>query len=475
MITAISWRNIWRNPRRSLVIIIASILGVTMGIFMLGFMFGWVNQRIYDVIHVEYANVQVHEPKFKENYELTRSITEAEHLQNEIRNIDGVSGVSSRLMVNAMLKTTQENFGATVLGVDPDAEREVSEVPEMLIYGKWFESESANRIVLSERTAKRMGVIVFQLRAADLDTLLNEGLDEELVSQLDTFTSTPQLLRMSEYTFDKKIKDILGNGVDKELITEIKDRAYHIRKRVSINLMVQDSSGEFHEESFKLEGLYRTNNTMFDEMNVYVRKEKLAEMTKLSVDDAHEIAVKATDNETTDMLAEKVAKIADDMLVETWMDLDPMSKFYSESMNLYTYVFMGIILLALFFGIVNTMLMAVLERIKEIGMLKAVGMNSRKVFSMIVLESVFLTMVGSLIGIVFGLILVYIFGIHPINLTAFAEGLEGFGFAAKIYTSIDFDQVISISILCAMTGILASIVPAVKAVKLKPVDAIRIE
>ena len=76
-------------------------------------------------------------------------------------------------------------------------------------------------------------------------------------------------------------------------------------------------------------------------------------------------------------------------------------------MNYYLFIFLIIILLALGFGIVNTMLMAVLERVKELGMLMAIGMNRKRVFRMIMLETVFLGLTGAMVGTMLCPYLVY--------------------------------------------------------------------
>ena len=70
----------------------------------------------------------------------------------------------------------------------------------------------------------------------------------------------------------------------------------------------------------------------------------------------------------------------------------------NDYMVMYYVIFIGIIMLALAFGIINTMMMTILERTKELGMLMAIGMNRKKIFSMIMLETVFLTLVGAVTG-----------------------------------------------------------------------------
>ncbi len=85
-----------------------------------------------------------------------------------------------------------------------------------------------------------------------------------------------------------------------------------------------------------------------------------------------------------------------------WKELSPEMSYLTETMDMYMYIFIIIILLALLFGIINTMLMVVMERRKEIGMLMAIGMQKFKIFRMIVVESILLSLVGGIVGIIIG-------------------------------------------------------------------------
>jgi putative ABC transport system permease protein len=135
--------------------------------------------------------------------------------------------------------------------------------------------------------------------------------------------------------------------------------------------------------------------------------------------------------------------------------------------------FMAIILAALAFGIINTMLMVVLERTKELGMLTAIGMNKRKVFSMIMLESVFLSIIGGGTGMIVGWVTVLLTARNGINFAQYAEGMEAFGYSAHVFPEISASFFIMITIMIILTGIISSIYPALKALKLDPAEAIR--
>jgi ABC-type lipoprotein release transport system permease subunit len=137
------------------------------------------------------------------------------------------------------------------------------------------------------------------------------------------------------------------------------------------------------------------------------------------------------------------------------------------------YLFVGIILAALAFGIVNTMLMAILERTRELGMLAAIGMSKTRLFLMVMLESVFLSMTGGILGVALASGITLWFGRKGINLGAFAEGFGKLGYDPVIYPALDPVFLLNITLMVILTGILASVAPARRALRLNPSEAIR--
>jgi putative ABC transport system permease protein len=178
-------------------------------------------------------------------------------------------------------------------------------------------------------------------------------------------------------------------------------------------------------------------------------------------------------NEDQTAVKPELQKIFKGQLLRDWMQLSPELDLIINSFNLYMYIFIGIILLALSFGIINTMLMSVLERVRELGMLMAIGMNKPRIFFMIILETILLSLAGSPLGFLISYLTIYYFGVHGLDLSVFSEGLSSFGYASIIYTELDPDFYFKIYFMTLFAALFASLFPAYKALRLKPVDAIR--
>ena len=257
---------------------------------------------------------------------------------------------------------------------------------------------------------------------------------------------------------------LIGEKIASKLKVKIKNK---------VVISFQDMNGDIISAAYRVVGIFRSSNTSFDESNVFVLSDHIQSLSGLSPTSFHELAVLLNSNKDELFVKAELKKIFPKALVQDWMELSPELDLVMNSFTFYTYIFIGIILLALSFGIINTMLMAVLERVRELGMLMAIGMNKPRVFFMIVLETVFLSVAGSPIGFLVSYLTIYFFGKTGIDLSMFSKGLTGYGFATVIYPSLNVSIYFGISIMTFFAALLASLYPALKALKLKPVEAIR--
>ena len=240
-------------------------------------------------------------------------------------------------------------------------------------------------------------------------------------------------------------------------------------------LTLQDIDNNITAGAFRIVGIFNTENNIFDEANVFVLDSSIRKLMNLPENASHEIAILADNNENVPGIQDSIKKEFSGLEVMSWLELSPEMSYLNEAMDLMMYIFIIIILFALLFGIINTMLMAVLERVKEIGMLMAIGMNKLRVFMMIVIETILLSLTGGIFGIIMGSLVSKYFETHKIDLTVWGDAYSDIGYGSFTYTSLDTSLLINVTILVILTGILASLYPAYKALKNDPADALRTE
>ncbi|MDQ1769965.1 FtsX-like permease family protein [Labilibaculum sp. A4] len=405
MIRSVAWRNIWRSPLRSGIIIAAISVGMSAGVFTTTFTKGWMNQRLEAGVETEASHIRIQQPKFGENYDLKESIPNSESLVNEISKLDHINGISPRIVIQSMLASAETGTGVKIIGINPEKEKTVTNLHSKLSEGKYFEGVKRNPILIGAKLAKKLKV----------------------------------------------------------------------KMRSKVVITVQDASGNITGGAFRVCGIFDITSGMFEETNVFVRKTDLARLLDLESSVSHEILVHLDDTELIDQQSLLLKNKHKNLLVQTWKESMPELGYINEIGNLYTYIFVIIILLALGFGIVNTMLMVILERIKELGMLMAIGMSKARIFGMLMLETVLLTFTGGFTGILLGLGATYATMEKGIDLSDYAAGLEDMGYSSHIYPVVELETLVTIAILVLITGIAASVYPARKALKYNPAEAIRTE
>jgi ABC-type antimicrobial peptide transport system permease subunit len=162
------------------------------------------------------------------------------------------------------------------------------------------------------------------------------------------------------------------------------------------------------------------------------------------------------------------------LLVQTYKEISPALELFQSQIQLISSFYMVIFMLALIFGIINTMLMAVLERIRELGMIMAIGMNKLRVFMMVVLETILLAVIAAPVGLFLGFLTVQYFKEKGLNLFFFAkEGMKQFGMPQIIYPTAETGVYLQLALAVGITAVLASLYPAFKAIRLRPAEAIR--
>jgi putative ABC transport system permease protein len=264
-------------------------------------------------------------------------------------------------------------------------------------------------------------------------------------------------------------------GKNPVLLGERLAKKLNVRLHNKVIITVQDVNKNIASGAFRISGIYRSENAMYDESHLFVRNNDIGRLTGLNSCEAQEIAILLDKDENTEKTSKTISGYFPDLDVKYWQELSPEAGILVSSMNLKMYIILTIILLALSFGIVNTMLMVVLERVHELGMLMSIGMNRLRVFMMIMLETIYLSLTGGVLGILIGYFEIKYLSRSGVDLYAWKEAIAEIGFSSLIYPVIHGRVIVITTVMVVLAGIFSALYPAYKALKLNPSESIRTE
>ena len=278
-------------------------------------------------------------------------------------------------------------------------------------------------------------------------------------------TDLPSFLTAGDYFTNIKRNPIL---LSQKLAEKLK-----VKVRSKVVITVQDMEANIRAGAFRVSGIFHSKSPRINKDVIYVRHTDLSNLLNTTDSSFNEFAYLLKDNESL-IKTKKTMEVKTDNLVRTYREIAPEFDLIEEASAVSKQVITVIVMLALLFGIINTMLMAVLERTKEIGMLRAIGMYKRKIFLMIVLETSMISLVSAPVGLIAGFLTnVYFEKTGGMDLSQYAGALEQYGGDAIFYPEIAQSTYFFLMLVVIMTALMGAIYPAIKAVNLKPLEAIK--
>jgi ABC-type lipoprotein release transport system permease subunit len=249
--------------------------------------------------------------------------------------------------------------------------------------------------------------------------------------------------------------------------------AEKLQLRLKSKLQVSFTSldGNQLSKNFKVCGIFNAGDDSYDGFTVFVPNDRLEKLIGENL--VHEIIIKVNDTEQTDMISEKLGKINKENLVESWSERFPQIAYSLDIADTVSLVLMSIIVLALLFGIVNTLIMSILERKQELGVLMAIGMVKGRVRIMIIMESLIYGLIGAPIGVGLGYLTVQYFTEVGIDLSSVGTGMQAFGYDPILYFNMEPKYYLIFALFIVFATLFAGVYPSRLATKLNPVDAIR--
>jgi ABC-type lipoprotein release transport system permease subunit len=237
-----------------------------------------------------------------------------------------------------------------------------------------------------------------------------------------------------------------------------------------VNLSANTSNGGVDEQLFTVRGIYSTQTNAFDSVTVFLPLAKAQAITQTE-NHASTIFVLLKDaNQTAAVVA---ALKTSNYQVLTWTQMNEIILQTEDMANSYIFILYMIVLAITATVIVNTLVMAVFERTREIGILAAIGMKGRRILAMFLAESSLLAIGGIIMGLILGVLVVAYFSRHGFYVGNM--GISGILIGNTIYTDLTLSDTVRLTILSFVITLLAGLYPAIMAARMEPIDALRAE
>lgn len=397
----LAWRNLWRNHRRTLIMLAAIVVGVWAMIFMTAVLRGMVDQMIEDGLHLLPGHAQIHHPDYRKDPSVVNSIEPPGGALLDALGTAPVVSWTTRIKVPAVVSSERDTRGVRLVGIDPGEDKRFTNLAASISEGRFLEGPADKGIVVG-----------------------------------------------------RKLVDRLETGLGKRIV-----------------LMSQDPDNEIADRGFRIVGIYSAKLPGTEEAYAYVGRDTLQQMLKMG-SQVSEIAILGADYRDVEPLMQALqGQVPGSLELKDWHGLDALLSTYLGVMDGFVLVWIVVIFLALSFGLVNTLVMAVFERVREIGLMLALGMRPAAILIQIMLESAMLVLLGLALGNLLAVVT-----IRPlqsgIDISGVAQGMEMMGVGSVLYPRLYLSDMIMASAIVIVLGLLTSLLPAWRASQYQPVEAL---
>lgn len=404
MIFQLAWRNLWRQPRRTILSSLAIGFTTTLLIFMPSMQNGSYDTMIESTLRLYDGYAEIQQAGYRDNPEVRNSIENYDTALTQLRKIPGITAAGVRADGSAVLSSATRSLGARVIGVQPDIEAELSSIPGNIRSGRYLDDLYSNEIVMGEILARNL-----QLELGDNVTLLGMGRDGSLAADSLILVGT------------------FSTGIN------MMDR-----------LMSEMPLGRF-QESFSMNG------------------------------HVHSIVMNGktiTDFEVAQPEARVIAQTNQLELLD-WKQLQPglwQGILLDISSAVLVYIALVIVVA---FSLLNSILMSVLERTREFGVLLALGMRPAQISQMVWVETLLMLLFGLILGMLLGYGLTEYYAYAGIHFEQAAEVFERYGLPSAIYPKINLFTFIAGPAVIGSSVILAGLFPVLRIHLMDAVTAMR--
>lgn len=408
----IAWRNILRNKRRTMITITAISFGLASLIYFGAINDGFNEQMVRSSVGLMMGHIQIHQKGYHDEPGVEKFISRPQRYLEKLRDLPYDIKYAPRVKIQGLISSPENSSGIYILGIQPDAEAKVSTLKRGIIEGEYLAPGDTNSksILIGKSVAKSLKV----------------GLGNKVV------------------------------------------------------VMTQASDGSLGAVALKVTGIFKTGIPDMDKGVAYIPIETAKEL--LAYKDAITEIVVSVDraenvNAARNLILEKFSAIDPNagasLEVLTWEEIAPDIVQLVKMNDISMYIILGILFAVVMLGIINTLLMSIFERMRELGIVMAIGTSPAYVVLMIILEAIFIGLIGIALGVALGVSITAYHGRTGIDFADYSEALSMFlAFDTILYPVLRLKTLSIFTLTVFFTTIMASVYPAIKAGRLKPVEAI---
>ncbi len=403
-----AWRNIWRNPRRTMLTICAIAFASLLLVFMLSFQFGSYETMINTSVKIQTGHLQVQAETYLEKKNIRLVVPDPAEIAQLIDAIPAVEAYTFRGQAFSLISSNERTYGVAVTGIDPIGEAQVSRLKSLIREGVFLSKEDTHQALVGKLLARNLRV-----QLGDELTLIGQGRDGSIAATV------------------VQVKGIFSSG-----ISEFDRSAIQIPLQTFQD--VYSMQGAVHEVVIIADAL----------RNIAAIKNAIqAGLSSL--------------------------KLKKPLTVLDWNELMPGLRQSIEMDLISGLIFYLLLVLVVAFSILNTFLMAIFERTREFGVLMAIGTTPGRLTKVLLIESMTLTFIGIVSGILIGSLITLYFQAHGIDISGASELLSQFGITGRMYPKLSWLSATSGPLAVLIITFFAALYPAIKVRMLRPVEAMR--
>lgn len=236
----------------------------------------------------------------------------------------------------------------------------------------------------------------------------------------------------------------------------------------------QNVQGDISSVALYVTAIIQTSNLTVDNQTLFVSLPRSRAFSGLGANGATQVALRLEDPSAVDAEAAKLAAAFPGLDVETWRQLYPLLQQMQEMMVIFNSITFAIVMLTVLIGIFGVMLVSILERTREFGILIALGTPQAQLRAQVAFESLLLGVLGYLFGALMSYAALWYLQRYGLDLRQYAAGLEAFGYNAVIYADIKVRYFANTFLAIVAAALVSVLLPLYRLKKLNPIEVIQV-